>query len=302
MIDGNTSEISATSAIQPGVMLSNPGGSPSGITSGGDEFSHFFEVKLELFDGPIDLLLHLVKQNELPLEKVSLAQVTGQYLACIEKMRRYDLDIAGEYLVIAATLLSMKSCILLNEPVELVPDEEGNLIDPHDELLRRLREAEIFREGVAHLSCSEQLGIDVFAAPCSLHGFEPPPVTFRQHDAILLGQAFVRLIERSGADKNLITITFEAVSIVDRMMDVITSLKTSGGRARFTALIGDRTSRGTIIASFLALLELCKRQAIAVEQSELFGEIDIVLLLDGFDARNTTSEFDAEVEQEQAQQ
>ncbi|RIL11386.1 MAG: segregation/condensation protein A, partial [Proteobacteria bacterium] len=106
-----------------------------------DAYAHFFEVKLDVFDGPIDLLLHLVKQNELPIEKVSLAKVASQYLECLEKMRYFDLDVAGEYLVIAATLVSIKSSILLNQPVELVEDEEGNLVDPHEELLNRLREA-----------------------------------------------------------------------------------------------------------------------------------------------------------------
>jgi segregation and condensation protein A len=91
-----------------------------------DAYSRFFEVKLELFDGPLDLLLHLVKKKELPIEKVSLSEVTGQYLECIKSLRYYDVEVAAEYLVIAATLLSVKASVLLNEPVELVPDENGD--------------------------------------------------------------------------------------------------------------------------------------------------------------------------------
>ncbi|NMC63810.1 MAG: segregation/condensation protein A, partial [SAR324 cluster bacterium] len=84
--------------------------------------SQLFNVSLPLFDGPIDLLLHLVKTNELPISKVSLAEVAEQYMQCLELMKSLDLDVAGEYLVIAATLLAIKSSFLLNEPVELVMD------------------------------------------------------------------------------------------------------------------------------------------------------------------------------------
>ena len=100
----------------------------------------FFSVQTPLFDGPIDLLLHLVKTNELPITKLSLAEVAEQYMQCLDMMRSLDLEIAGEYLVIAATLLSIKSSVLLDEPVEMVPDEEGNLYDPYEALLEQLGE------------------------------------------------------------------------------------------------------------------------------------------------------------------
>jgi segregation and condensation protein A len=103
--------------------------------SSAENYSRFFEVNLELFDGPLDLLLHLIKKRELPIEKVSLAEVTGQYLECIKSLRYYDVEVAAEYLVIAATMLSVKASVLLNDPVELVPDENGEMIDPHEVLL-----------------------------------------------------------------------------------------------------------------------------------------------------------------------
>ena len=134
----------------------------------GQEYTHFFEVELELFNGPIDLLLHLVKSNELPIEKISLAQVTEQYLHVIRNVEQFDLEIAGEYLVIAATLLSIKSSYLLNEPVQLVEDADGNLIDPHEELLYRLREAQVYKEGAEMLGGLDLLGVHVFSPPSRL--------------------------------------------------------------------------------------------------------------------------------------
>lgn len=254
----------------------------------------FFAVELENFDGPIDLLLHLVKQNELEIEKVSLAHVCSQYLNCIERMRDFDLDVASEYLVIAATLLSIKSSILLDDPVELVEDEEGNLVDPHDELLRRLKEAEIYKEGARYLEDKDMLGIDVFPTKPTKKAFGVPEETFRQHDAMLLGVAFKRLMQESGAESPQYMITLEAVSIVERMMDVIERLRSSPSKTLpFRDLITDRTSRGALIGSFVALLELCKRQVIRVTQEDSYGDIFILLASEDFDPTGVSSEFDS---------
>ena len=264
-----------------------------------DEYSHFFEVRLDLFDGPIDLLLHLVKQRELPIEKLSLAEVTGQYLMCIERSRRLDLDVAGEYLVIAATLLSIKAGILLNEPVELVEDEEGNLVNPHEELLRKLREAEVYKQGAFLLSCRKILGVDVFSAPSALAHVEPPPVRYRNHDPILLGLAFKKLLEKAPKDLGLV-ITIDSVSIVDRMMEIIDALRANQGPLVFHKLIPDLTSRSSIIGSFVAMLELCKRRVIRVQQDEIFQDIYVVLSGSEFDFADMRAELDAEPMQAKA--
>ncbi len=262
-----------------------------------EEYSHFFEVHLDLFDGPIDLLLHLVKQRELPIEKLSLAAITDQYLHCIESAQEYDLEIAGEYLVIAATLLSIKASILLNEPVELIADDDGNLVDPHEELLRRLREAQIYKDGAGHLGRNPMLGIDVFAAPSSLSQFEDGEVKFVEHDPMLLGRAFRKLLEQSG-QVSLLTISIDSVSIVERMMGILDILKQNPTGIIFYKLIPDLTSRGSIISTFIAMLELCKRQAIRVRQDESFKEIFIGLASDDIDTAALSSEFDVQAQVE----
>lgn len=257
-----------------------------------EEYSHFFEVKLDLFDGPIDLLLHLVKSRELPIEQVSLAAVAEQYLSCIEMMRQYDLEVAGEYLVIAATLLSIKSSILLNEPVEMTVDEDGNLVDPHQELLRRLKEAEVYKEGADKLIDRPLYGLDVFSAPTALRHVEPPPIEYADHDPMLLAKAFRKLLEKAGEKKELL-ITLDSVSIMERMMAVIDILKKESGPVVFYKLIPDLTSKSSIIGTFVALLELCKRQVIEVRQEETFSDIGIYLVAADVDASTLTSEFDA---------
>ncbi|MBX7145427.1 MAG: segregation/condensation protein A [Oligoflexia bacterium] len=259
----------------------------------GIEYSHFFEVKLDLFNGPIDLLLHLVKQRELPLEKVSLAAVADQYMQCIEDMRHYDLEVAGEYLVIAATLVSMKSSILLNEPVELVQDEDGNLVDPHEQLLRRLREAEVYKDAASHLGRTPVLGLDVFAPPSSLKDYEDVEVRLCDHDPLLLGKAFQKVLEKAGTDTKLITISVDSVTIVERMVGILDRLRTAGPKGVvFYSLIPDLSSRGAIISTFVALLELCKRQAIRVRQERSWEDIFIAISDGEVQSAGLTSEFD----------
>ena len=259
--------------------------------------SYNFEIKMDLFDGPIDLLLHLVKQNELPIEKLSLAQIASQYLAYLERMRHFDLEVAGEYLVIAATLVSIKSSILLNDPVELVLDDEGQMINPHDQLLQRLKEAAIYREGADRLAECKLLGVDVFDAPQSLSRVDGLTVTYRPHDAMLLGEAFRKVLKKI-KDTPQYSVILESVSVVERMMSILDILKTDLGGVEFSKLIPDQTSRGAVIGSFVALLELCKRHVIRVKQDQIFDTIMVVLASSDFDPEKfysqgeMVSEFD----------
>lgn len=242
-----------------------------------EQFSRFFEVKLDLFDGPIDLLLHLVKKRELPIEKVSLAEVTGQYLECIKALRYYDVELAAEYLVIAATLLSVKASVLLNDPVELVIDESGSLVDPHEELLRRLRELEAFRAAAGDLAGRPTLGSEVFAAPVKGVKIDPALIPLADHQSELLSEAFRRVIGRLAEKGQVFSITIDSVSVVERMRLVVDSIRTRGGSSTFSDLLGGAYDRTAAIGMFVALLELCKRRMIAVEQEGPLAEISIKL-------------------------
>lgn len=257
-----------------------------------EEYSHFFAVKLPLFDGPIDLLLHLVKSRELPIERVSLAEVTEQYMRCLDAMRKIDLEIAGEYLLIAATLVSIKSAIMLDQPVELVPDDEGNMIDPHEELLRRLREAEVFKDSAELLGSRDLLGYEVFAPASGMRSVKAPPVKYLEHDPLLLGKAFRELLDRVGP-ANEYVISLESVSIVDRMMQIMGQLEDVVGSIEFWKLIPNVRSRAEVIGTFLSLLELCKRGAIRVYQEDYRDTVMIERATQGIvNTNELESEFD----------
>jgi len=242
-----------------------------------DNYNRFFEVKLELFDGPLDLLLHLVKKRELPIEKVSLSEVCTQYLECLKGLRYYDVEVAAEYLVIAATLLSVKASVILNEPVEFVVDDNGELVDPHEELLLRLKELEAFRAAAQDLGSRPHLGHDVFAPPAKGLKIDPKLIPLADHQCELLVQAFhlvlARLEERSG----VFAITIDPVSVVERMRSVINTLRASGGRSRFSELLQGCPDRISAIGVFCALLELCRRRVIGVFQEGPKTEISISL-------------------------
>jgi segregation and condensation protein A len=244
----------------------------------GDAYSRFFEVKLELFDGPLDLLLHLVKKKELPIEKVSLSEVTGQYLECIKSLRYYDVEVAAEYLVIAATLLSVKASVLLNEPVELVQDENGELVDPHEELLARLRELETFRAAAAMLSGRPTLGHDVFASPPKVSKIDPALIPLADHSTELLAVAFQEVLKKLGERNQTFKLTLDTVSIVDRMRSVVDTLRFAGGGTTFQALLATVEDRISAVGTFVAILELCRRRVVGVVQESPRGEIQIRLV------------------------
>lgn len=253
--------------------------------------AQIFSVQLDSFVGPIDLLLHLVKSNELEIEKLSLAKIAEQYMSCLDNMKHMDLEIAGEYLVVAATLLSIKSSVLLNQPVELIPDEEGNLYDPHEDLLNKLREAEIYKMGAKELQNRDILGVDVFATLSRLSEVGEPDVKFKEHDPLLLGMAFRKMLDKLSQEKKEYTVVIDKISIVDRMKGVILKLKTGNG-FKFEDLVLNKLSKVEIVGTFLALLELCKRQVINVTQDNSFQDIVISLADGNEEFINFESEYD----------
>jgi segregation and condensation protein A len=264
-----------------------------------EQFSRFFEVKLDLFDGPIDLLLHLVKKRELPIEKVSLAEVTGQYLECIKSLHYYDVELAAEYLVIAATLLSVKASVLLNDPVELVVDESGSLVDPHEELLRRLRELETFRAAAGELGSRPTLGSEVFAAPSKGTKLDPALIPLADHQSELLVQAFHKVLTKLGEKARVFSITIDSVSVVERMRMVVDTIRERGGCTTFRELFAGAYDRTAAIGMFIALLELCKRRMIDVHQDHPKADIS-VRLAESNDSEAKVPETDEELEVEAA--
>ena len=236
-----------------------------------------YEIKLDIFEGPLDLLLYLIKKNEIDIYDIPIALITRQYLEYIEMLRSLNLDLAGEFLVLAATLLHIKSRLLL--PVEEDPstqDEE----DPRAELVRQLLEYQAFKEAALELDRRPVLERDVFTRLCPVAEPNNPedPEVFVEMDVFDLVKAFQQMLTR--LDKaDMIEIEAEEMSLADRINEIMDQLM-ERKHLTFTDLIGARTDRCWILFTFLALLELMKLRMIKAYQSESYGTIRLFLAVE----------------------
>jgi segregation and condensation protein A len=235
-----------------------------------DALEDAYRVQIEEFEGPLDLLLHLIKKNEVDIYNIPIAAITRQYLEYMELLKELNLDIAGEFLVMAATLLQIKSRMLLPVTSE---DEEAEAEDPRAELVRRLLEYQRYRDASFQLSSSNLLGRDVFArkfdAP-ELEEMEPQeePADVELFDLI---EAFRRVLARVSVETfhNVVT---DGISIADRISEVLSLLHVAK-TLTFDALFSEIKTRDLLVVTFLSILELCKLNLIKITQGESLGVI-----------------------------
>lgn len=227
-------------------------------------------VQLEIFEGPLDLLLHLIKKNEVSISDIPIAAITEQYLATLDLMQNLNLDVAGEFLVMAATLIHIKSRMLLPAGDDEPDEDEG--IDPREELVRRLLEYQRFKDAAAELEQRELLTRDVFTRSASSIEEASAP-GFREVSLFELLTALRRVIERLPKD-NVHEVVLEKITVREKMTLILDILR-AGERVHFEALFSAVKSRMEIIVTFLAMLELVKMRAIRIFQEALNGPIQI---------------------------
>ncbi len=238
-----------------------------------------YRVRLDVFEGPLDLLLHLVKKNEVDLSDLPVATITDQYISYIDLLQQLDLDRAGEYLVMAATLLHLKSRLLL--PSEEVVDEESGE-DPRAELARQLLEYQRFREAAEMLDRNSMLGRDVFTrVPLRNEAIDGQDVVRDVMDEIYdvsLGDLLDALQEvLKNAEPGIVhQVLLEQVSLRERVCLVLDLLR-ERTQVAFTDLFSTDISRLQILVTFLAALELVRTRIIDINQDERFGPIMLTL-------------------------
>jgi segregation and condensation protein A len=238
-----------------------------------------YEIKLDIFEGPLDLLLYLIRKNEIDIYNIPIALITEQYLEYLDMMRSLNLDLAGEYLVLASTLIHIKSRLLL-PPVESDAEgEEGE--DPRAELVRQLLEYQTFKEAALSLEDRPLLDRDVFTrgAPA-----EEPAAAEEEGEAVIevgvfeLVQAFRRVI--AGIEKSEdLAIDADKMSLADRINEIMEILA-GEKQVTFTELLGDTSDRKRIVYTFLAILELMKLRMIRAYQTGPFGVIRLFLAVE----------------------
>ncbi len=227
-------------------------------------------VQLEIFEGPLDLLLHLIKKNEVSITDIPIATITEQYLAALDLMQTLSLDVAGEFLVMAATLIHIKSRMLLPAGDDEADEDEG--VDPRDELVRRLLEYQRYKDAASELEQREILTRDVFirAAPPME---ETGPRGFREVSIFELLGALKRVIERLPKDA-VHEVTLDKITVREKMTLLLDKLRIQS-QILFEALFDDVKTRMEVVVTFLAMLELVKVRAIRIVQEEMAGPIVI---------------------------
>ena len=235
-----------------------------------------YQVKFPVFEGPLDLLLYLIKKEEVDIYEVNLTQLATQFLGYIEVMRELDLDIAGEFLVMASTLMYIKSRELLPVEQQVVTEGEDDGEDPRWELIRQLVEYKKFKDAAAQLAALEARQEATFArVPVKPVFDDEAPVARSQVGLFDLLNAVNAILKRVNQREDLRDI-FEDKWSVSEKIESIRLLILERPRLRFSELFERATSRTEVVVTFLALLELIRLHVIQCTQGEHFGEIDIV--------------------------
>jgi segregation and condensation protein A len=233
-----------------------------------------YKVKLEVFEGPLDLLLFLIKRDEIDIYDISIERITRQYLEYLQAFKELNIEVAGEFLVMAANLIYMKSRSLL--PVDQrPPDEEAEEDDPRWELIRQLIEYKKFKEVAADLHIREIEQQHRFAR--SANGSPElvlAPLRLGEVGIFQLINAFQNVIKRIEARQDLREIFDDQFTVSDKI-EVILQRVNSGGRLRFSELFETMISRVEIVVTFLALLELIRLKQVRAIQADPLGEIEI---------------------------
>ena len=233
-----------------------------------------YKVKLEIFEGPLDLLLYLIKRDELDIYEISLERITRQYLEYLQAFKELNIDVAGEFVVMAANLIYLKSRSLL--PVDQQPPEEDvEEDDPRWDLIRQLIEYKKFKEAAAQLQVRQLEQERIFVR--EVVGSDPiaiAPLRLGEVGIFQLISAFQNVIKRVDAREDLREIFGEHFTVSDKI-DWILRRVGDGVPLRFSELFASMASRVEIVVTFLALLELIRLRQVRATQTNPFDEIEI---------------------------
>ena len=261
-----------SSDLSPITCYNAPVDQPNQQTGGFEQTELPYQVRIENFEGPLDLLLHLIKKSEINIYDIPINLIAQQYLEYVEAMKELNLNVAGEFLVMAATLLQIKSKMLL--PADEAASDEEDGPDPREELVRRLLEYKTYKEAARQLDGQEKMWREIFSR-------EPEPLVEVESDETLmenvslfdLVDALKAIVERNpGGGKTLIEIVPDNLTVRERMNVILETLEGKDSVA-FAALFDGSCHRLVIIVTFLALLELIRLRVAQVFQSETFGPI-----------------------------
>jgi segregation and condensation protein A len=232
-----------------------------------------YKVRLEIFEGPLDLLLYLIKRDEVDIHEISIERITRQYLEYLQAFKELNIELAGEFVVMAANLIYLKSRSLL--PVDQQPpDEDAEEDDPRWDLIRQLIEYKKFKEAAAELHRRELKQEGIFLREGGSTSPAEEPLRLGDVGIFQLINAFQVLIRRVEARQEVQEISSERFSVSEKI-DAILQRIGRGAHVRFSDLFGTVASRVEVVVTFLALLELIRLKQVRAIQKNIFEEIEI---------------------------
>jgi segregation and condensation protein A len=238
--------------------------------------------KLDMFEGPLDLLLHLIDKSEVDIYNIPIKEITDQYMSYLDTMQELELELTSEFLLMAATLLSIKSKLLLPKPPVLELDYDDYMMDedydPRAELVEKLIEYRKYKAIADHLRDKELERKLIYTrepedlSPYIPHVSENPVKGLVVADLV---HAFQRAMHRMSSRNMVTKIRKDEISVKDRMKDVVRWLEEAGGKVLFSKLTDGDLSRESMVTTFLALLELMKMKIVVCYQHRFFEDIVI---------------------------
>ncbi len=237
--------------------------------------SESYKVRLDIFEGPLDLLLYLIKKDELDIHTISIERITKQYLTYMDTFKMLNIDLASEFIVMAANLMYIKSRTLLPKSVQ-PPEEDMEEDDPRWELIRQLIEYKKFKDAAGFLSMKETEQEDYFAhaveklEQAEMDFVEPLPDV----NIFDLIQAFQNVLKRFEEETDLGEIVDDQFTVADKIEGLL-SLLEPGKSIQFVSLFDDATSKTEMIVTFLAVLELMKMNQFSIQQEGILGNIEV---------------------------
>lgn len=233
-----------------------------------------YRVRLDVFEGPMDLLVYLIRKNEIDIYDIPIALIADQYNSFLEQIDVLDLEKAGEFLLMSATLLQIKSRMLLPGPV----DEEGEYEDPRTELVEKILEHMQFSEIAEQMRSLEHQSLnraergysELEALETAREGGDAGPLIEATVNELIM--AFGRLLVRAAEPEPVHRVEREQISVAERTREILGMLK-GRGKLLFSDLLDQGSSRLRVVVTLVALLEMARRGELAVEQSDVFSEL-----------------------------
>ena len=248
-----------------------------------------YKLTLDVFEGPLDLLLYLIKKSDIEICDIPIAEITDQYMEYIEMMKMLDLEVVGEFLVMAATLMQIKSRMLLPADPNEEEDQED---DPRDELVKRLQEYKVFKEVAERLKTKEVERQHLFSRRIDEEKKkeieEDSKEVYFEASLFDLISAFTKALNKFH-DNKVYEVQKEDFTVEDKIHDILHQL-IDEKRVYLSELITKSNSRLEIIVSFMAILELIRLKEIRIVQKRIFAEIEIMRNIDNIIPHNSSPE------------